>query len=322
MTASSKLPTSVAAPNQGQPDVRPIESIYGSVTTYVARENMIKDWGGRKFWIDSFGETLMVEWEKFINMLKSKVEPFGQIEEKQLQSILDHSDTGYVSQYKFSEFLRGFGPVDKCISNMKKVLNEKWFHGFLSSREVQLLLQTGREPDGTFLIRFSKSKAGSFALAFLKDGEVRHILIESNMPHGLQISEQQQQKTAKVFRSLHEIVEHYGYVLKYPYISALPSRVWFHGDLSSEEANETLTGEKAGTFLIRFSASGAFAASFVDSRGEVRHVLIETVDKNNFRVNSGEGQTISFTDIQELVNHYREKGVFKYPLKMTNSSTS
>lgn len=45
-------------------------------------------------------------------------------------------------------------------------------------------------PDGTFLVRFSKSKPGSFALAFIKDGRVRHILVESNMPEGFRISEQ------------------------------------------------------------------------------------------------------------------------------------
>jgi hypothetical protein len=88
-----------------------------------------------------------------------------------------------------------------------------------------LLLQTGREVDGTFLIRFSKSKAGSFALAFLKDGDVRHILIESNMPHGLIITEQTREKTSKTFNSLHDIIDHYSYVLKYPYSSTLPTRV-------------------------------------------------------------------------------------------------
>jgi hypothetical protein len=83
-----------------------------------------------------------------------------------------------------------------------------------------------------------------------------------------------------------------------------------------------LSGQRVGTFLIRFSATGNFAASFVDSRGDTRHVLIDTVDRGNFRVNSGDGQTIGFADIQDLVNHYREKGVFKFPLKTTNAHTA
>jgi hypothetical protein len=56
------------------------------------------------------------------------------------------------------------------------------------------------EPDGTFLVRFSKSKPGSFALAFLKDGIVNHILIESFMPEGFKVLTQDASGPAKLFK--------------------------------------------------------------------------------------------------------------------------
>lgn len=49
---------------------------------------------------------------------------------------------------------------------MQSVLNADWFHGFLSSTEAEKLLEA--QPPGTFLIRFSKSKAGSFAIAYVE----------------------------------------------------------------------------------------------------------------------------------------------------------
>lgn len=41
-------------------------------------------------------------------------------------SFLDHNITGYISQYKFSEFLKGFGPFDKSIENVQKILAEPY----------------------------------------------------------------------------------------------------------------------------------------------------------------------------------------------------
>ena len=41
----------------------------------------------------------------------------------------------------------------------------RWFHGFLSSVEAERLLE--RQPVGTYLIRFSKSRSGSFAIGYV-----------------------------------------------------------------------------------------------------------------------------------------------------------
>lgn len=46
-----------------------------------------------------------------------------------------------ITQYKFSEFLKGFGPMADCLHNVKTILEEKWFQGYLTNRESELLLR-------------------------------------------------------------------------------------------------------------------------------------------------------------------------------------
>jgi hypothetical protein len=67
----------------------------------------------------------MIEWEKFKLGLRKILTSIKEDEEKVLQSILDNSNTGFVSQHKFSEFLKGFGPVQDCVRNVKSVLSAK-----------------------------------------------------------------------------------------------------------------------------------------------------------------------------------------------------
>ena len=88
---------------------------------------------------------------------------------------------------------------------------------------------------------------------------------------------------------------------------------WFHGDITTDEANELLRDKAPGTFLVRFSSKGTFAASFVDSGRIVRHVLINTEGKNHYLVDTGSG-LVAFKSIRELVNFYNEKQVFVHAL--------
>jgi len=277
------------------------------------RQSMIQDVGGRDFWKRNYGDALHVLWANFVAALRLEFRNCTPSEEKLLKNILDYSNTGSISQYKFAEFLKGFGPFEHCISNVKLILSEPWFHGFLNGRESELLMKNQFEPDGTFLVRFSKSKPGSFALAFLKDGIVNHILIESFMPDGFKVLTQDSTTQAKLFKTLHDLILHYGFVLKYPFHSDLSSASWFHGDITTEETIELLKEKPVGTFLIRFSSKGTFAASFIDNSNQVRHVLIATEGKSNFVVDTGSG-IVSFKSMQELVNFYTEKRVFLFPL--------
>lgn len=313
-------------PANGTPKSRSEYGEYGEYHATAVREkkSMISDVEGGAFWSENFQNDMMVEWGRFVESMQRRfgVDRFGIAEISQLQSMLDHSNTSYITQYKFSEFLKGFGPFSMCIDNVQDTLSQPWFHGFLSSRESELLMLIDGEPPGTFLIRFSKSKPGSFALAFLKDRGANHILIESCKPEGFRISDQASRGNTRLFQSLHEIVAHYQYVLRTPFISQLPSRPWFHGDLSTDEAIELLSQEKTGTYLIRFSSKGCFAASFVEElvpgRPQVKHVLVQNQGKTRYEINTGTGEVLVFATLTELVRYYCDKGIFKEPLTTVN----
>jgi hypothetical protein len=104
-------------------------------------------------------------------------------------------------------------------------MSAKWFYGFLSRPESELLLRD--QSPGTYLIRFSSSQPGSFALAYtaVSRGEksTSHILINSSKPTGFQVPENQ---SVRNFKNLYEIVEYYSVFLQHPYTSELPFERW------------------------------------------------------------------------------------------------
>lgn len=51
--------------------------------------------------------------------------------------IVDNSNTGFITAYKISEFLKGFGKLQDCFQNVTSILKEKWFYGFLSMEEAK-----------------------------------------------------------------------------------------------------------------------------------------------------------------------------------------
>lgn len=60
----------------------------------------------------------MVKWDKFLASLRTIFPELEDEEGRVLQSILDNSNTGQVNQHKFSEFLKGFGPIQDCLKNV------------------------------------------------------------------------------------------------------------------------------------------------------------------------------------------------------------
>lgn len=269
---------------------------------------MIQDQDGKEVWGGLFGlESFMVEWSVFIAGLKKTLTNIKDDEEKVLQYILDNSNTGFINQHKFSEFLKGFGQIQDCVKNVKSILSAKWFYGFLSRKETEWLLRD--QPVGTFLIRLSSSQPGSFALAFSveQNGEKSccHILINSCGPHGYQVQEQENQGY-RTFKTLHEIVDYYGVFLQYPFSSTFPFENWFEGDISSQEAAAVLTGMKPGTFLVRFSSQiGNYAISYVGRNGEICHSLVahEGIQAGGYSLNY-EGQQRVFATLKEVVEYH------------------
>jgi len=213
--------------------------------------------------------------------------------------------------------LKAFGPLGKCLYNVNMLLSQPWFHGFLTSKESDLLLDAA--PRGTFLLRFSKSTTGSFALAYkCKDGSgpatMQHIMITSALPDGFKIREGN--STFKLFDSLAAIIKHYSFVLKIAFASRITQEPWFQGDLSAQETDEMLADQPRGTFLVRFSSAkaGALALSFVVSDGKVRHARICFTGgpETRFFIEN-EQQKATFTSVNLLIEYYVQSKVLTQP---------
>jgi len=233
-------------------------------------------------------------------------------EEKIFQFMLDSANTGYVNQHKLQSFLKTFGPMQSthsnCIKNMRFIFREKWFYSFLSKTEAEFLLIG--QPPGTFLLRFARSTSG-VAVAFVGKERIYHILINCNQPHGFSVYEIST-KTDKHYKTLQEIVHAYSYALVTPLVTLLPYEKWFQGDLTSQESNELLFGQEAGTFLLRFSSSfeGAYAVSVIDDGRKLRNLLIQKNEQGKWQLSSEKGP--SYTSIEELIN--KNSGLLRKPL--------
>lgn len=130
-------------------------------------------------WKAGFGAScLMAEWSRFFDILRvhqSPTAPYDAAQEAILRYILDPSGTQHVSQHRFGAFLRGFGPLNQCISKTLLITNPSWFVGYLSRVEGEILLQT--QVPGTFMIRLSRS-AHAFTISVMhSDGKVHRISI-------------------------------------------------------------------------------------------------------------------------------------------------
>jgi len=295
-------------------------------------------------WNHLFGEqTFVVSWEEFTNALRSEIE-FNEREENLLISILDNSFTGSVTRTKFSEFIKSFGPLSECMSNVIKIVSTPWFQGYMTAEESQKYLET--EEVGTFLVRFSNSKGGAFALDYVRLAEMNQAqplygpmlttnvrksyehAVESNSDYGSFFARKivssvliesvgigfklKENYTDKLFKTLQEVLNHYKNVLVQPFVSNLANEPWFHGNINTDEAEELLRGQLPGTFLIRFSSQiGCFATSFVDYEGNVCKSLIKRV-LGGFTFESSSDKRV-FPTIRTLVEEFMNNKLFVYP---------
>jgi hypothetical protein len=201
-----------------------------------------------------------------------------------------------------------FGPMKDCIQKVTQVVSNKWFHGFLSSEEADKLLDA--QPIGTFLVRFSRSNNGAYALAYVDpNGKVAHSLVRFCPPNGYSITENDEQNESnRVFSSLDALIKNYSYILKTPFLSSLSRENWFHGDLDNVEAVEILRDKPKGTFLFRFSSKKGFlTASVVLKEGEVQHFLVQPL--NNAYLYNG----TTYPTLRDLVKANQD--IFQHPIE-------
>ncbi|PRP84011.1 hypothetical protein PROFUN_08608 [Planoprotostelium fungivorum] len=231
-----------------------------------------QDVEGRKFWKKQFRGKFMVPFDIFRrqwgHFTKNELDDD---EVRQMQYILDYSQTKSVSVHRFAAMLTTFGPLSQCLSNMNELLSKRWFYGYMTQREAEELLSD--EPS-SFLVRFDLSRCDCVVISSNVTGSVKHYAV-SFVSGQRRVAVWSEEEGRVVEReSIGQFVTESN--LGRPYISDIPIMRYFCGDVQSSEAALLLAGKPEGTYLVRFSSSpGFFTVSFVDKiHTSAQHRLI------------------------------------------------
>jgi hypothetical protein len=190
---------------------------------------LILDPEAREFWKISFGEKmLLVPWTTFFHALESKLHASLSPDEAAFKAHLDFTLDGFVTPFELNVFLCWFGPFKGSHKRLLQPLHAGMLVGFVPAFEAHELLRD--KPPGTYLIRYSKTHPGWFAVTFVyKRNKVKHCLLRSVPPAGVTLMNPPQ-----VYPSLIDFAQAHSSKLVHPLGSttSLASPV---GDLDSQD---------------------------------------------------------------------------------------
>jgi hypothetical protein len=206
----------------------------------------MKDPQGKDLWKRYCGEdNFIMAWPTFIQAYAMYISPstISFQTELMLKRVLDNAETGFVTVFRFAEFLKGFGPLNESLTRVHDVASQPWFHGYMSNPEADKLLEACEV--GTFLVRFSESDPGSCAINF-KDpnGNITRIKVEPT-PNGYAVREG---TALREFPSISEMVVYYGAYLRSPFADRMMDYPYVHA---------TITYRTEHTLSFPFSAGGS-----------------------------------------------------------------
>ena len=194
----------------------------------------VSDVRGSALWKKEFLPHFSVRWSKFITGLYTSFElsppdlltcpPESQaVQQLQaLRAILmnicglpidnDPEHDFIVTARNFNDLLQWFGPLQKLeslLSAVDAIVRKPWFHGCISGKEADKRLLSSRRDlhgkgsaHGLFLVRFSESEPGSYAISAVNRGEAcRHYRVHHGPNLGYLVFGQTK-------RSLDEVVFH------------------------------------------------------------------------------------------------------------------
>jgi len=196
---------------------------------------LISDLEGAAMWTKLFGEgTIMVPWSQFLQQAESLLQIPLKQDEEYIKHVLDFCNDDYVSSFEFSVFLKWFSPLRGSFARMLEALKGGLLCGFIPAVEASLLLEGKKE--GTYLIRFSKTQPGSFAVTFVDNvGKIKHCLLYAVNPSGLTLK-----NPPTVYSSLKDFADHHTNKLKHP----LGNRWTLKNKLPGFQYSEIRDGDK------------------------------------------------------------------------------
>eukprot|EP01117_Protostelium_nocturnum_P015546 TRINITY_DN6046_c0_g2_i1.p1 TRINITY_DN6046_c0_g2~~TRINITY_DN6046_c0_g2_i1.p1 ORF type:complete len:967 (-),score=325.97 TRINITY_DN6046_c0_g2_i1:1193-3751(-) len=260
---------------------------------------------GKKTWIQKIhSDSFMMEWDKFIDTMKGKFASWEDDDHLLFQYFLDPSRTNYVSSQRFSNFINIFGSFDNCLTNMKSLSDFRFFHGYVNTKDVSKLFSADTSEKGTFMIRISKSNPDCFILSQQTKGVVRENQIRFT-EEGVE-----NERTGLNYPTIHHLVRNICPEMV-GCSSVLPSLRSFFGNLDELQTRFLLSGEKEGSYIIRWNSSNSDANSLVVSSVKEGNVVTnENVVKMGDLLSESqrcsiEGKDEFFNSIEELIQSNR-----------------
>lgn len=122
----------------------------------------------------------------------------------------DSGEEAMVNVENFGSILHFFGPLKvnphnglEILSEIRVLLSQPWFHGFISAPESENLLLD--KQGGTYLVRFSSTSPGCYTISKVSQGDrtIKHQKIHHRPGSGYEIN-------GRVYKSLPELVREEG----------------------------------------------------------------------------------------------------------------
>jgi len=161
------------------PKVRPSFSFIVNIFDNLIVDSLVEDTLGQKIWKAKFPGQNSVEWKEFIVGFYSYFNyslPRGNFDNhkvKSLHAVIVDSDEA-VTLENYAKMFQWFGPMKgiDIIDEVHNLHSKSYFHGQLSSIQSEDLLS--EKAKGTYLVRFSTSNPGSFAISVNNEGSTKH----------------------------------------------------------------------------------------------------------------------------------------------------
>ncbi|KAN0037384.1 hypothetical protein ACTFIV_002729 [Dictyostelium citrinum] len=193
MTPSSlKFVATYKEKTSGKTVEKDVESVPGSPIIVITNESQWAEAAGKLLIADAFAHRDEITWEMFANVLHSHIltatHQTSDIKRKLHSWEFEYIQKNYfdgkvtVSKSECKTFWDRFGPILQTI-HFKRHIEPLWYsgliYGLITKSECNSYLTT--LPEGSFLIRFSDSVPGAFAVAYVTNDEsdrVKHYLVK------------------------------------------------------------------------------------------------------------------------------------------------
>lgn len=155
---------------------------------------LLPDQYARKFWTSEFSSQFSVEWRSFVESVTKffDIDPSLNIQHERYRGLmfflaLLKNISGYTSRSEgklhiqdLSRFLQWFAPFDSAVlDRVTTVVGQRWFHGFLDKEEAVKRVKAASRHEGVFLVRFSTSIPGAYAVTAWLQSSVKHFIVSS-----------------------------------------------------------------------------------------------------------------------------------------------